>query len=137
MKKLVLTMSGLVLVVIVMAQELAMHSASGKNLAVAEASFNWTATVFDFGQIKINTPVTHEFRFTNTGDVPLVISSVQASCGCTIASFSEDPIAPGGEGFVKGTYNAAKLGQFTKSITVNANTADGVVQLTIKGEVTE
>lgn len=130
-------MAGLALVVFVMAQEFAMNVNVPNTLSPVEATFNWTATVFDFGKIKLNVPVTHEFTFTNTGDAPLIISSVQASCGCTIASYTKDPIAPGAEGFVKATYNAAKIGQFTKSVTVNANTADGVVQLTIKGEVTE
>ena len=101
------------------------------------AAFAWSQTTFDFGKIKQNQPVTNTFEFVNTGTEPLVISSVKASCGCTVTEYSKDPIAPGGKGFVKGTYNAAKVGQFTKTITVNANTEDAVVQLTIKGEVTE
>jgi Protein of unknown function (DUF1573) len=101
------------------------------------AAFAWTQTTFDFGKIKHNEPVTNTFTFVNTGTDPLVISSVQASCGCTVTQYSKDPIAPGAKGFVKATYNAAKVGQFTKTVTVNANTEDAVVQLTIKGEVTE
>ena len=101
------------------------------------ANFSWIVTSYDFGKIKVNKPVTHEFRFTNSGDAPLVISSVQASCGCTITDYSKDPIAPGSEGYVKATYNAAKLGVFSKTVTVSANAAENVVQLTIKGEVVE
>lgn len=101
------------------------------------AIFNWVAKEFDFGKIKLNNPVTHEFKFRNSGSVPLVISSVQASCGCTVADYTKDPIPAGEEGFVKATYNAARAGMFTKTVTVNANTADGVVVLTIKGEVIE
>lgn len=130
-------MTGLTLVIIVMAQELAMTSDFRYKLSKAEAIFDWAATVYDFGEIKVNVPVTHEFTFTNTGDVPLVITSVQASCGCTVTSYSTDAIEPGAEGSVKATFNAAKIGQFTKSVTVNANTAEGVVQLSIKGEVVE
>jgi hypothetical protein len=101
------------------------------------ADFSWIVTTHDFGKIKVNKPVTHEFRFTNSGDAPLVISSVQASCGCTVTDYSKDPIAPGAEGFVKATYNAAKVGVFSKTVTVNANAAESVVQLTIKGECVE
>ncbi len=101
------------------------------------ANFSWIVTTYDFGKIKVNKPVTHEFRFTNSGDAPLVISSVQASCGCTVTDYSKDPIAPGSEGYVKATYNAAKVGVFSKTVTVNANAAESVVQLTIKGEVVE
>lgn len=101
------------------------------------ADFSWIVTTYDFGKIKVNKPATHEFRFTNSGDAPLVISSVQASCGCTVTDYSKDPIAPGGEGYVKATYNAAKVGVFSKTVTVNANAEESVVQLTIKGEVVE
>jgi hypothetical protein len=100
-------------------------------------SFSWNLTTYDFGKIPLNKPVTHQFKFTNRGDVPLVISSVQASCGCTVTEYSKDPIAPGAEGFVKATYNAAKTGVFSKTVTVNANADESVVQLIIKGEVVE
>ena len=105
--------------------------------AIETPSFAWTMTTQDFGKIKLNVPVSHEFRFTNSGDAPLVISSVQASCGCTVTDYSKDPIAPGAEGYVKATYNAAKVGVFTKTVTVTANAEESVVQLSIKGEVVE
>lgn len=98
-------------------------------------AFSWTETVFDFGKIKHNNPVTHEFRFVNKGADPLIITSVQASCGCTVTKYSKDAIAPGSEGFVTATYNAATKGVFNKTVTVNANTTDGVVVLSIRGEV--
>ncbi len=101
------------------------------------AAFAWSQTTFDFGKIKQNEPVASTFDFVNTGTEPLVISSVKASCGCTVTDYTKDPIQPGAKGFVKATYNAAKVGQFTKTVTVNANTEDAIVLLTIKGEVTE
>lgn len=101
----------------------------------AAPAFSWNMTVHDFGKIPMNKPVTHEFRFTNSGNAPLIISSVQASCGCTVTDYSKDPIAPGAEGFVKATYDAAKAGVFTKTVTVNANSEESVVRLMIKGEV--
>ena len=97
--------------------------------------FAWVETAYDFGAIKHNQPVTHEFRFTNNGSEPLIITSVQASCGCTVAKYSKDPIPAGGEGFVTATYNAATLGVFNKTVTVNANTQDRAVVLSIRGEV--
>lgn len=137
MKKFALTFAALTLVVFAFAQQIALNTKPANNLRIENAAFTWEATSFDFGKIKVGVPVTHEFTFTNTGTAPLVIASVQASCGCTVASYSKDPIEPGAKGFVKATYNAAKVGPFTKTVTVNANTESGVVQLTIKGEVTE
>lgn len=95
----------------------------------------WTGLVFDFGEIRQKTPVSHTFKFTNAGDEPIVISSVRASCGCTVTSYSKEPVPPGSEGFVKATYDAARVGVFSKTITVNANIAEGSIDLTIKGTV--
>ena len=134
MKKILLTCFGLSMVLLTLAQQLVFNSPVTTSLpGPGPAVFSWEATTHDFGAVKQNTPVTHEFTFTNTGDVPLIISSVQASCGCTVTSFTKDPIEPGGQGFVTATYNAAKAGQFTKTVTVNSN-AEQVI-LTVKGEV--
>jgi hypothetical protein len=137
MKKIALTLSAITLVVFAFAQELALNTKPVLKLTANNAVFTWAATTFDFGKVKVAVPVTHEFTFTNTGSVPLVIASVQASCGCTVTNYSKEPIEPGAKGFVKATYNAAKVGPFTKTVSVNANTEDGVVQLAIKGEVIE
>jgi hypothetical protein len=95
----------------------------------------WDSQSFDFGKIKQGIPVTHEFKFTNKGKVTLVITNVQASCGCTTPSWSHDPVPPGQQGFVKATYNAGGTGAFDKTVTVTANTEPGATQLKIKGEV--
>jgi len=108
-----------------------------KPLRALAAIFNWSETSFDFGKIKKDVPVTHEFTFTNTGNEAHVISSVKASCGCTVTEYSKELIQPGGKGFVKATYNAAKTGAFTKTVTINANTSEEAVVLSIKGEVIE
>jgi hypothetical protein len=112
-----------------------LFSFEGRHLSVDAPSFNWNQTIFDFGKIKQNVPVSHQFKFTNNGGEPLVISSVQASCGCTVTEYSKDPVQPGSQGYVKATYNAAHAGTFNKTVTINANTENAVVVLTIKGEV--
>lgn len=108
-------------------------TATAPKADVAIAAFD--AQTFDFGKIPQGTPATHEFKFTNTGTVPLIITNVQASCGCTTPDWSRDPILPGGRGFIKATYSAASPGNFNKTVTVTANVTGGTVQLMIKGEV--
>lgn len=92
---------------------------------------------FDFGNIKEETgKVTHDFVFTNTGKVPLVIQQVTASCGCTTPSWTKQPIAPGAKGKITVTYSATgRPGTFTKTITVNNNSTESIVQLSIHGTV--
>ncbi|MBI3218965.1 MAG: DUF1573 domain-containing protein [Bacteroidetes bacterium] len=99
------------------------------------AAFAWDASSFDFGKIKQGVPVTHEFKFTNTGKSPLIIVNAQPSCGCTTPDWTKTPVPPGGSGFIKATFNAAVAGPFNKTITVTANTQEGSTYLTIKGEV--
>jgi hypothetical protein len=101
------------------------------------AALYWANTTFDFGKTKVGIPVSYEFRFTNTGMTPLVISSVKPSCGCTVTAYTKDPVEKGASGFVRATYDAGKVGKFTKTVAVYANTPDGVTQLTIKGEITQ
>jgi hypothetical protein len=134
MKKAIILLAAIAIAVVALGQEL---TASIKNEVPVKpfAAFSWAATTFDFGQIVKGEPVTHEFTFTNTGNDALIISSVQASCGCTVTEYTKDPIPAGEKGFVKATYNAAKAGVFSKTVTINANTDEAVVTLTIKGEV--
>jgi Protein of unknown function (DUF1573) len=91
-------------------------------------------TTHDFGNIPQGTPVTTTFTFKNAGKAPLVLSNVQASCGCTTPSYTKEPIAPGKTGTITATYNAAGAGQFNKSITVTSNAGEPVV-LMLQGTV--
>jgi hypothetical protein len=105
----------------------------GANSEVALPAFD--TQNFDFGKVKQGVPATHEFVFTNKSKVPMVITNVSASCGCTTPAWSKDPIPPNGQGYVKATYNAAAIGTFDKSVTVMANVENGVIMLRIHGEV--
>lgn len=105
-------------------------------LSNTAAIFNWNETSFDFGSVPQGTPVSHEFEFTNTGSESIIITGVQASCGCTVADYTKDPIAPGEKGYVTSTYNAAKAGVFSKTVTVQSNAAENPI-LTLKGTVVE
>jgi len=78
-------------------------------------------TTFDYGVIKPGSDGTRFFTVTNTGDKPLVISGVKASCGCTTPEWSQEPILPGKTSQIKVGYNTALPGVFTKSIEVFAN----------------
>ncbi|MEM7656176.1 MAG: DUF1573 domain-containing protein [Bacteroidota bacterium] len=95
---------------------------------------NWEANLHDFGQIVQGQPVSHTFFFTNTGDADLLVNKVKPSCGCTVAEYSQEAIAPGEQGFVTATYSAKGSGYFTKSITVFTNEGEQPIVLRIKGE---
>ncbi len=79
------------------------------------------------------------FRFRNTGTAPLIINQAHASCGCTVPSYSKDPVKPGKEGVIEVTYNGSGKhpGKFKKTITVRTNTRSEITRLTIVGMMTE
>jgi hypothetical protein len=57
--------------------------------------------VHNFGTILLGSENTCAFKVTNTGDKPLLIADVQASCGCTTPEKPEGPIAPGKSDIIK------------------------------------
>jgi hypothetical protein len=96
----------------------------------------WLDSVQNFGKVTDGEKVMITFHFKNTGDKPLIISNVQASCGCTVPSKPEAPIAPGAEGKITAEFNSeGRVGKASKNITVSANTKEGVVNLLFEGEV--
>jgi hypothetical protein len=99
------------------------------------AVIEWAEQHHDFGKIKQGVPATFEFKFTNKGKVPLILTDARPSCGCTTPDWTKTPVPPGQQGFVKATYNAANTGGFDKTITITANIEQGTVALKIKGEV--
>ena len=105
----------------------------------AQAVLKLDTTNHNFGKFDENTPVTHVFKFQNTGDEPLVIHQALSSCGCTIPKFTKDPILPGKSGEIKVTYNGKGKypGHFKKAITIRSNASNKLVRLYIEGEMTE
>jgi hypothetical protein len=86
-------------------------------------SIQWLDSSKDFGKIQEGQKLEVSFRFKNTGDKPLVIERVQPSCGCTVAEQSTEPIAPGGEGQVKASFNSqGRTGVNHKTLFITANT---------------
>jgi hypothetical protein len=75
-------------------------------------------TTYDFGKIQQGRPVTHNFEITNTGATPLMLTNVQASCGCTTPEWTKEAIQPGASSTIKVGYNAAAEGIFNKTITI-------------------
>ena len=91
---------------------------------------------FDFGKILQGEVVSYTFHFTNTGNAPLLITSVDKSCGCTASDYPREPIQPGESGGIKITYDSKGHHGFqSKVLIVNSNTLPSQSALRIKAEV--
>lgn len=81
----------------------------------------------DFGDIYQGDVVEHTFKFTNTGNQPLLITNIQTSCGCTTPTWPRDPIMPGGKGELKVGFNSAgKMNKQTKTLPIISNSVTDV-----------
>jgi len=99
-------------------------------------TMEFTEKTHDFGRITEGDVVTKVFTFKNTGDAPLIISDAKSSCGCTVPSFTKEPIAPGEEGELEVKYNSrGKKNQDNKVVRVTANTWPATNNITIKAFV--
>ena len=91
----------------------------------------------DFGTIKESSgKVSTVFTFTNLGDSPLIVTKVEASCGCTTPEWTREPVAPGEQGHIKVTYDPTnRIYFFERSLTVFSNGNPSKIILTIQGTV--
>lgn len=102
------------------------------------ADIKFEKTTIDVGEFPEESPVVKtEFKFTNTGNAPLIIHQAVASCGCTIPQFTKEPIKAGETGVIEVTYNGRNKfpGKFKKSITIRTNSKHAIMRLFIEGEM--
>jgi hypothetical protein len=100
------------------------------------AIISFEKTVHDFGTITEGEKAEYSFKFVNTGTKQLLISNASASCGCTVPSFTRDPIEPGSTGYIKVVFDSKyRTDMFEKTVMVLANTTPAEHVLTIKGFV--
>lgn len=93
-------------------------------------------SVYDFGKVTEGQKVIYNYRFKNTGNKPLIISSATASCGCTVPEKPEEPIKPGQTGSLKVVFNSeGRVGPTHKTITVISNAYPSIPILQLTGQV--
>ena len=106
----------------------------GKTSDMPEISF--TKTEHDFGKFIQGEKVSYILKFKNTGDAPLLISKVSASCGCTASKYPKEPVAPGEEARLEVTFDSSgQRGIQNKTITVLTNTQPKSTTLRLKAQV--
>lgn len=92
-------------------------------------------TTVDYGVIEKGADPIRIFKFTNTGNEPLIIKTAKGSCGCTVPTYPQEPIMPGEANKIEVRYDTQRVGAFTKTVTLTTNEGDATRTLTIKGEV--
>jgi hypothetical protein len=111
--------------------------AFGTGLVNAQPKITFEKTEHNFGSFLEAAGVqTTTFKFKNTGNAPLIVNNVRASCGCTTPKWTRDPIAPNGSGEIIVSYDPKnRPGAFAKSVTVGSNAQNSTVNLSVSGQV--
>ncbi len=100
-------------------------------------SFEFSALEHDFGSITEGDVVEHTFTFTNNGEAPLIIQNAVGSCGCTVPTYTKEPIAVGESGEIVVKFDSkGKPNLQNKTVTITANTWPKKSLLRIKAMVT-
>ncbi|MBI5915887.1 MAG: DUF1573 domain-containing protein [Bacteroidetes bacterium] len=92
-------------------------------------------TTIDYGKIEKGADPVRHFKFTNTGNEPLIIKTAKGSCGCTVPTYPQEPIMPGESANIDVRYDTQRVGNFNKTVTLTTNETPDTHTLTIKGEV--
>ena len=98
-------------------------------------AFKFDTETIDYGKIALGSNGKRVFEFTNVGKSPLIISRVQASCGCTVPKKPDQPILPGEKGQIEVSYDTKRPGGFSKAITIFSNAKNPRKMIKIKGYV--
>ena len=93
-------------------------------------------SIYNFGKVTDGEKVEYNFKFRNTGNNPLVISSATSSCGCTVPEKPDAPIPSGQIGYLKVVFDSkGRVGSVHKDITVRSNAYPAFPTLKLVGEV--
>ncbi|WP_040248759.1 DUF1573 domain-containing protein [Psychroserpens mesophilus] len=101
------------------------------------AKIEFETDVIDYGTIEKGSDGVRVFKFTNTGNAPLIISNVKSTCGCTVPKKPDGPIMPGETGEISVKYDTNRVNPIRKTITVTSNAETPTVALKIKGLVVD
>jgi hypothetical protein len=105
------------------------------NAQTSGPAMSFETTTIDYGKIEKGSDRVRNFKFTNTGNEPLIIKSAKGSCGCTVPTYPKEPVMPGESANIEVNYDTNREGQFTKTVTLTTNETTDTHTLTIKGEV--
>tara|TARA_R110002072_G_scaffold302577_2_gene486416 strand:- start:29429 stop:29938 length:510 start_codon:yes stop_codon:yes gene_type:complete len=110
-----------------------------EEIAATTTTLKFDKLTHDYGNVLPDTDNETVFTITNTGDKPLIIEDVSASCGCTTPKKPENPILPGQTDVISVVFHPkpGQVNEIKKTVTVTANTPEKVHMLEIRAFVSQ
>jgi len=109
--------------------------ASASTIVCAQPKLSVGKDLINVGEVMFQQPKRVSFDITNAGNEPLVLKSVNSSCGCTSVEWPKNAIAPGASATLTAIYDAQMLGSFHKELEVMSNVGSEPTYLTFQGRV--
>jgi hypothetical protein len=110
--------------------------ASAQTQVVSGPAITVDKEVHDYGTIPFGGNGQCEFKVTNTGTEPLILSKCKGSCGCTVPTCEPNPIMPGQSSNISVKYDTKRAGVINKSVTITSNAVNEPTKVVrIKGTV--
>ena len=104
----------------------------------AGADIEFQTKVVDLGTLWQDDPKqVVRLQYTNTGDVPLVVTEVRTSCSCTTVRYDRGKVMPSERGVLNVTMDPSKApeGSFYRVLQVYSTARSGVQHITLKAEI--
>jgi hypothetical protein len=102
------------------------------------ADIQFSSNIVDLGELsQDDDKQIVRLTYTNTGDVPLVVTEVRTSCTCTTVKHSRTKLLPGERDALTITMDPAKApeGSFYRVLKVYSTATSGVKHITVKAEI--
>ena len=100
-----------------------------------KAVFYTVPEVMDLGEIKKGETTEVVVKFTNKGETPLIITNVDASCGCIRSEWDRKPVLKNEEGQIRLSYYTDNQGYISKRVMIFSNGVKSPVAITLKGTI--
>jgi hypothetical protein len=92
--------------------------------------------VHDYGEVPFGGDGECQFKVTNSGTEPLILSQCQGSCGCTVPKCDPNPILPGESSVINVKYDTKRPGPISKTVTISSNAVNAPQKIvSIKGNI--
>lgn len=112
------------------------NSAQGYDEGEKMPKIVFETDMHDFGQLMAGEVISYSFKFTNTGNADLVISGCDASCGCTVADYPRERIAPGKSSYITVSFRSQGMsGHQMKEVVVSSNAQPSHTRLRVSATV--
>jgi hypothetical protein len=111
------------------------NSKIAMNTSSTNGIFEFETEIIDYGTIQQNSNGERVFKFKNVGNAPIIITKVNASCGCTVPTKPNQPIMPNETAEIGVKYATNRVGSFSKTLTITSNASEKTKTVRIKGVV--